>query len=233
MKTLFLLVLALYCTFYLVEWHGSSGIDYTDRGDNWDGQCSIGHLQSPIDIQTSDVFTSSSYKAYGKLNDLKNATLQYDHHKLLVNYDQGSFTFIDDDGISEWRSLQFHFHAASEHHIDGYEYDAELHIVFVNKNDPHRLLVTGFFIQGDPNAEPSEFLENLKLNNLKEGDHTRDVKLDDLYNKIIIIIFKWILLQIDLYFWSFVNILIKFILESYNLNCFYLFLINVKWIFTL
>ena len=144
MKALSLLILVVCCIFYLAEWHGTKGIDYTQSGDNWDGQCSIGHLQSPIDIQTSDVFTDSALKAYGNLNNLNNATLQYDHHKLLVNYDQGSFTFIDEHGESQWKSLQFHFHAASEHHIDGYEYDEELHIVFVNKNDPNRLLVTGF-----------------------------------------------------------------------------------------
>ena len=68
-------------------------------------------------------------------------------------------------------------------HFPPDEYEADLHIVFVNKNDPHRLFKTIFLIQGYPNIEPNEFLENVKQNNLKEGDHTREVKLDDLYNK--------------------------------------------------
>ena len=168
---------------YFAHSHLSSEIDYTQRGDNWDGQCTEGHLQSPIDIQTSNALTSLHHQAFGKLNDLNNATMHYDHHKLLVEYDQGSFTFVDDEGISEWKSLQFHFHSASEHHIDGYEYDAELHVVFQNKNDPHKLLVTGFFIQGDPNAEPSEFVDKLGLANIEEGHYSRDVKLDGFYNK--------------------------------------------------
>jgi carbonic anhydrase len=183
MKGLCLITLAICLTFCFSGCQGAKGIDYKTSGDNWEGQCSVGHLQSPIDIQTSNVFTDSSLKAYGSVNNLNNATLQYDHHKLLVNYDQGSFTFVDEHGESHWKSLQFHFHSASEHHIDGYEYDVEFHIVFQNKNDPSKLLVTGFFIQGDPNAEPSDFLENLKLNNIEEGEHIRDVKLDGFYSK--------------------------------------------------
>ena len=58
-----------------------------------------------------------------------------------------------------------------------------MHVVLENEADPSQLLVTAIFIQNDPDAEPSELIQSLRLDGIKEGEHTRDVKLDGLYQK--------------------------------------------------
>ena len=54
----------------------------------------------------------------------------------------------------EYQLLQFHFHAPSEHTIDGQHADMELHLVHVDANS--RLLVVGFLIHADDKEEEEE-----------------------------------------------------------------------------
>uniref|UniRef100_A0A7S3N6G2 Carbonic anhydrase n=1 Tax=Euplotes harpa TaxID=151035 RepID=A0A7S3N6G2_9SPIT len=143
--------------------------------------CLVGHRQSPINIVTGEASPMTDFVANGTLEDLDDALLVYKHNLLLVYYDKGSFTFVDDEGESHWKSLQFHFHSLSEHQIDGKSYDAELHIVFQNVENPNQLLVTGVFLEGDATAPESEFITNLNLKDITEGEFRCNVKLDGLY----------------------------------------------------
>ena len=105
MKTSCLIILVICYEIFLTDTHNGGEIDYTWKWDN----C--------VDNALKDIFKvwlifiplmlSVSYiiKAYGSLKILDNATLHYDHHKLLIEYDQGSFTFVDDNGVSEWNCL--------------------------------------------------------------------------------------------------------------------------------
>lgn len=167
----------------MVSCHSYIRYDYNQRGDNWDGDCKVGHMQSPIDIKTSSAFTSLDHKAYGNLKDIDGAQLYYFHSILSVIYTEGRFTFVDKDEESHWKSVQFHFHAPAEHFVDGYIYDAEMHVVLQNEVDPEKLLVTAIFIQNDAEAKPSELIESLQLQNITEGDYKRNVKLNGFYQK--------------------------------------------------
>ena len=118
MKTLSIIAILLLLACPMIYSHKPSRVDYTQKGDNWEGDCQTGHRQSPIDIKTSDVLTSFVHKGDGNLKDLKNAQLHYFHNQLQVNYTLGRFTFVDKNGESHWRSLQFHFHSPAEHFID-------------------------------------------------------------------------------------------------------------------
>lgn len=158
-------------------------LSYHQKGDDWEGHCSEGHNQSPIDVPVSEVVATSNIFAHGTLRNMKNATLLYYHNELKVVYELGEFLLRSPEEESRWKSLQFHFHAPAEHHIDGYEYEVELHIVFQNVDDPHRLLVTGILLTTDPNAERNEFVNSLRLNFIREGEYKRDIVLEGLYEK--------------------------------------------------
>ena len=70
----------------------------------------------------------------------------------MVKYDNAAShtTYRDTD----YRLLQFHFHAPSEHTVDGAAADMELHLVHADANS--RLLVVGFMIQADGREEAEE-----------------------------------------------------------------------------
>jgi carbonic anhydrase len=99
--------------------------------------------------------------------DLENIVFSYqpsnlniinDGHTIQVNYDEGSY--IEVDGV-RYDLLQFHFHAPSEHLIEGQPSDAELHLV--HKSAGGITAVVGLFLlQGDvENAFLAPVFDNL------------------------------------------------------------------------
>jgi carbonic anhydrase len=100
--------------------------------------CASGKQQSPIDIANAapkDLSNIVFHYQPGKVNILNNG------HTIQVNYDAGSY--IEIDGV-RFDLLQFHFHAPSEHSIDGKLAEAELHLV--HKNAAGQLAVVGVLI---------------------------------------------------------------------------------------
>lgn len=80
-------------------------------------------------------------------------------HTVQVNYDSGSYIQLDD---VRYDVLQFHYHAPSEHVVDGKEFPAELHIV--HKNADGGLAVVGILLQeGAQNDAYASFIENLPI----------------------------------------------------------------------
>ena len=70
---------------------------------------------------------------------------------------------------------QFHFHAPSEHEINGMHYPVEIH--FVNKSDAGKLAVVGVFIKaGAANAEWKAFTD--KLTTATEDPEATKVELE-------------------------------------------------------
>lgn len=51
-------------------------------------------------------------------------------------------------GPMEFNALQFHFHTGSEHTVDGYRYDLEMHTVHTAKEDPGPMDGIGFAATG-------------------------------------------------------------------------------------
>ena len=122
-------------------------------------------------------------KASGKLLNLENSTMVYHHNQLQIDYDKGKFIYKRDNETTHWKSLQFHFHSPAEHHLDGFEYEAELHIVFKNVEDPTRFLVIGILLTADSYAKRSEFIDSLKLEEITEGHYKRNIIFDGLFEK--------------------------------------------------
>lgn len=101
--------------------------------------CSTGKSQSPIDISKAtpqDVANLVFHYKPSKVNILNNG------HTIQVNYDTGSY--LELDGV-RFDLVQFHFHAPSEHSINGKLAEAELHLV--HKSADGKLAVVGILIE--------------------------------------------------------------------------------------
>lgn len=116
--------------------------------------CSTGKKQSPVDLTAADQ------------KDLANIVFHYqptnidiinNGHAIQVKYDAGSY--IEVDGV-QYVLQQFHFHAPSEHSINGKLADAEVH--FVHKSKDGVLAVVGILInKGAENAPLQSFWSKL------------------------------------------------------------------------
>jgi carbonic anhydrase len=67
-------------------------------------------------------------------------------------------------GDESYRLVQFHFHAPSEHTVDGVSHDLEAHLV--HQNDEGQLAVVGVFL--DEGAAPVELVDSV-IGNAPEG----------------------------------------------------------------
>ena len=109
--------------------------------------CSAGKSQSPIDISNpapQDIANLVFHYQPSQLNILNNG------HTIQVNYDAGSYVELDG---TRYDLLQFHFHAPSEHSLNGKLAEAELHLV--HRNADGKLAVVGILINAG--AENSAF----------------------------------------------------------------------------
>lgn len=117
-------------------------------------RCESGKSQSPIDISTPNAKGLKNIIFHyqpSEVNILNNG------HTVQVNYDAGSY--IELDGV-RYDVAQFHYHAPSEHEIDGKSFAAELHIV--HKSADGSLAVVGLMLQeGADNAAFAPFVQNL------------------------------------------------------------------------
>lgn len=121
--------------------------------DAWGETCATGTEQSPIDL------------ADAADEDLTDLELDYHSapaevidtgHTIQVNLeDAGTMTR---DGVT-YSLVQFHFHAASEHLLNGEEYAAEVHLV--HQAEDESLAVLGILIEeGDENPVIADVLDS-------------------------------------------------------------------------
>ena len=105
-----------------------------------------GKQQSPIDIHTSfkkDLPSLVFNYAPAKID------LVYNGHTVQENEEQGSYFVIGD---RKFDLKQFHFHAPSEHTVDGQHFAMEMHLV--HKNAKGHVAVVGILIQkGEHNTK--------------------------------------------------------------------------------
>jgi len=107
--------------------------------------CKLGQQQSPIDVRATDD------------KELTPLTLKYqaaaihavnNGHTVQYTIDNGSELQLGERGL---KLLQVHFHAPSEHHINGVPFPAEAH--FVHRDANGKLAVIGvMFVEGAANA---------------------------------------------------------------------------------
>lgn len=104
--------------------------------------CSSGKKQSPVDLTGADQKDIANVVFHynpSKVNIINNG------HTIQVNYDAGSSIEVDGKAYD---LIQFHFHAPSEHSINGKLADAEVHLV--HKNTDGKLAVVGVLINKGP-----------------------------------------------------------------------------------
>jgi carbonic anhydrase len=125
-----------------------------------DAACATGKRQSPVDLATRAPFPVEA-------KDLPNLVFKYGTTKLhLVNnghtvqadVDKGS-TLEMDGGV--WTLLQLHFHAPSEHSLDGLHYPMEMHLVHAGPDGKPGLVVGVFLVQGGDNPAFTPLLSDL------------------------------------------------------------------------
>ena len=141
------------------EWayDGEGGPDHWGELAPEFAECSHGLLQSPIDIvsrQASERFGGSPQFFYGA----SRLEVIHKEHTIEVDYEPGSFIQV---GRNRYELLQFHFHAPSEHTVEGgAQFPVEMHLVHVSPTGS--LAVVGVLIrEGEENEALRAVWENL------------------------------------------------------------------------
>jgi len=74
----------------------------------------------------------------------------------------GTMDLTREDGMSEWRPLQFHFHAPSEHTVNGRHMDLEMHIVHLTPDFELGAVLGIFFDMEQGGNGENVFLHQMK-----------------------------------------------------------------------
>lgn len=139
-----------------VHWtyEGEEGPEHWEELDPAYAICGTGKGQSPVDIVNAnpqDLVNIAFHYQPSEVRILNNG------HTVQVNYDPGSYIEVDGQ---RYDVLQYHYHAPSEHAIDGKMFAAELHIV--HKDAQEQLAVVGILLEeGEENAAYQPLLSNL------------------------------------------------------------------------
>ena len=141
--------------------------------------CSTGTEQSPIDLQPSGIkFMKADWLVplavkFGpsKLHVVNNG------HTIQLNYDRGTtFSFEK----RSYRLLQFHFHAPSEHTLNGQAAAMEMHMVFGTNKTPPDLAVIGFWlVEGAENPFFAKFWHVLPEKSGEKAEKEIDLNVGD------------------------------------------------------
>lgn len=133
--------------------HTEAHLDY-DKQDGW--EFASGNMQSPIDIQSADAEKMTA--------DAGTITVDYSPDITKAENNGHSIQMTDGgEAVINGRHFaltQFHFHAESEHTVDGQHYPLEAH--FVNTAQDGRIAVMGvFFKEGAENKGFQEVLDDV------------------------------------------------------------------------
>ena len=145
-----------------VHWtyEGEEGPDKWGELDETFATCSTGVEQSPIDIPASATVNPADIVFNYNPTAL---TISNNGHAIKVDYDAGSS--IEVNGTT-YNLLQFHFHALSEHTIDGNYAPVEMHLV--HQSDAGEFAVVGVMLnEGSENTAYAPVWDNLPA---VEGD---------------------------------------------------------------
>jgi carbonic anhydrase len=123
------------------DYSGPTGPNKWGEIDEKFGTCSLGQVQSPIDIRSDQAEPATldpitfAYKP-SPLKIIDNG------HTIQVNYAPGSSIAV---GGARYELLQFHFHRPSEERVNGKPYDMVAHLV--HKDTAGKLAVVGVLLE--------------------------------------------------------------------------------------
>ena len=121
--------------------------NYFEQGEDWEDTCSTGKKQSPIDFKDSELTITDSSEGKMKIYvDLDDEFRDYFTSDPL----KGSISITRDLGSAEVNSVEYtiisaHYHAPSEHIVNGDHLDLEIHLV--GQNEDGELHVLGIFFE--------------------------------------------------------------------------------------
>jgi carbonic anhydrase len=146
------------------SYSGQEGPRNWGKLDSTYAACSVGKMESPIDIRGAKEADLPALKfAYRAvpLNLIDNG------HTIQVNYAAGSTLTVGD---KTYALKQFHFHHPSEEHVNGHRYDLVAHLVHSDESG-HVAVVAVFLKKGESNA----FIDSVWKNIPHEKDKAVDV----------------------------------------------------------
>ncbi|OMJ80014.1 hypothetical protein SteCoe_19837 [Stentor coeruleus] len=119
-----------------VEFMAENKWDYTKKGTDWSDLCPFGPTQSPVKINSEDSYPASQcfIEKYYPL-DLHYSPIttrgRFTKRVYILHGDYGQMHVFPPREKTPriFDSVQFHFHAPSEHVVDSQSYDLELHLV--------------------------------------------------------------------------------------------------------
>lgn len=140
------------------SYHGDTGPEHWGDLDPAYSAAKDGREQSPIDIKSESA----------EVSELPAVTLAYESSVNLTVFNNGHAVRADvpDGGGSltigeeTFKLLQFHFHAPSEHLVDGKEYAGEMHLVH-SAEDGTLAVVGVFIVKGAAHAELAKIWDDL------------------------------------------------------------------------
>ncbi len=156
-----------------VHWSHKPG---TDGPKQWKDLCTDfaacgGEMQSPVNIDKSTVVAEAALALpqfhYG------NSTVDVVNNGHTVQFNVNGDNTVELEG-KKYKLLQFHYHAKSEHTIDGQYYPLEVH--FVHKHSDTDFAVLGImFVEGKENPLFTKYLNHFPK---KKGKFTSDDTID-------------------------------------------------------
>lgn len=143
------------CTDVQWEYEGADG------PSNWDILCTgfadCGETnQSPIDITGATMSTVATTLTIDYLSSATN--IKNNGHTVEYTMDHGSTVTIDG---TVYDLAQLHFHALSEHTVDGQHYPMEVHLVHQEQGGTALAVIAIFFQEGAENAFLASQLANI------------------------------------------------------------------------
>ena len=163
---------------------GAVVYNYNQNGADWgidSPLCDTGVEQSPIDLTAATL----SEKLMLSLADYENyvtGDVKLKDHTLEFGVTDGvlSLAFGDDQLPADFNPLQFHFHAPSEHVIDGEYMDLEVHIVHLYSTGGLGAVIGIMFDRVAGGNSDNPFIEALDFENADpDGNPVENVNLKD------------------------------------------------------
>lgn len=130
-----------------LDHHGHASWGYEGAGgpEHWgalsadNASCDSGHEQSPINLHA---VSEAAYSAPALHWGAGEGLVSDNGHTIKVDLEAAGSLHLDDRA---YELVQFHFHAGSEHTVDGQHYPLEAH--FVHASDDGHLAVVGVFFE--------------------------------------------------------------------------------------
>ncbi len=160
---------------------GSEGPQHWGDLSNANIDCKIGKRQSPIDIETqSTALGISDAGIFLNYNDV-NLDILNNGHTIQVNISGDNEALING---KKYKLLQFHFHAPSEHTIDGKAIPMEAHLVHIAADG--ELAVIGVLMkEGEKNSFIGKIFDHMPADSAKKHNSVKSSKLQVNTNDIL------------------------------------------------